>query len=756
MSSPQIVYPLDLTGTASSNLITGEVHDLSGLPATQNRAFVLNYGPFFTDGLVVTNLATGQPLKAASIGSTGGQYVATQLFVDATLRTGKDICAVIVITDLTLPAGLQVSVTAQMLGGDYSASVDAIQQLINGLSLGSQPVAWAGILGKPVLFPPAPHLHDLGDVYGFEYMVAALERIVQAIYIGDTAQLNAIYQYIDHEVAGLQTNISTVAQNLTIHESNYSNPHQVTATQVGLGNVQNYPLATTAQAQAGAVTTAYMTPALTAAAIAAQVGNAFQAHISNYSNPHQVTAAQVGLGSVPNYPLATVPQAQAGTNNTALMTPYLTAAAISTQALTPLNAHINNTSNPHLTTAAQVGLGNVQNFGLAATADAQTGTSNALYMTPLLTAQAIQYQVGNTLNAHINNLSNPHQTTAAQVGLGNVQNYGIATTAQAQAGTATNAYMTPALTASAVTTQALGPLNAHIANLSNPHQVTKAQVGLGSVTNNPQVIAGGGTNMLGNVVRLGWSGSAILAQVDATPMGTVFTASQPDPNLTSHLGNYSNPHQVTAAQVGLGNVNNTSDLNKPISNATQAALNTKPTTNTQAQFSGIFLSTAQDVYLYESSTGNFTVRTGTSAGYNYSTIDGAGNMSIAGQMTASTFRPSDIALKDNPEVATARPLWRELNFWKWDWNAKSGHGGHSTGTMADDVKRAGLTEYLSKFRLMRSPGDPEKGLAAEWSPDYDCVDYQSLAFEMALAAGKEIDRLGAQVKQLMAKLAVKE
>ena len=36
-----------------------------------------------------------------------------------------------------------------------------------------------------------------------------------------------------------------------------------------------------------------------------------------------------------------------------------------------------------------------------------------------------------------------------------------------------------------------------------------------------------------------------------------------------------NPHNVTKAQIGLGNVDNTSDANKPISTATQSALNTK-------------------------------------------------------------------------------------------------------------------------------------------------------------------------------------
>lgn len=46
-------------------------------------------------------------------------------------------------------------------------------------------------------------------------------------------------------------------------------------------------------------------------------------------------------------------------------------------------------------------------------------------------------------------------------------------------------------------------------------------------------------------------------------------------SLASHVGNTSNPHSVTASQVGLGNVDNTSDADKPISTATQLALDGK-------------------------------------------------------------------------------------------------------------------------------------------------------------------------------------
>lgn len=46
-------------------------------------------------------------------------------------------------------------------------------------------------------------------------------------------------------------------------------------------------------------------------------------------------------------------------------------------------------------------------------------------------------------------------------------------------------------------------------------------------------------------------------------------------NLNAHINNRTNPHRVTKEQIGLNQVDNTSDANKPISNATQTALNGK-------------------------------------------------------------------------------------------------------------------------------------------------------------------------------------
>lgn len=65
-------------------------------------------------------------------------------------------------------------------------------------------------------------------------------------------------------------------------------------------------------------------------------------------------------------------------------------------------------------------------------------------------------------------------------------------------------------------------------------------------------------------------------------LGQYYTKSETDSKINTvdnsisiHTSNVSNPHKVTKAQVDLGNVDNTSDLNKPISTATQKALDEK-------------------------------------------------------------------------------------------------------------------------------------------------------------------------------------
>jgi hypothetical protein len=151
-----------------------------------------------------------------------------------------------------------------------------------------------------------------------------------------------------------------------------------------------------------------MTPLRVLQAINRRVYNDFANHVNTSlsTNPHATTKADVGLGSVVNYGVATQAEAQTmsdGASNAKYMTPWLVYRALithlgrtdSASVLSSASAHINNTSNPHGTTAAQVGLGNVANYGVASQVDAETGSSNGVYMTPLRTFQAIARYLAN-------------------------------------------------------------------------------------------------------------------------------------------------------------------------------------------------------------------------------------------------------------------------------------------------------------------------------------------------------------------------
>lgn len=137
------------------------------------------------------------------------------------------------------------------------------------------------------------------------------------------------------------------------------------------------------------------------------------------------------------------------------------------------------------------------------------------------------------------------------VGLGNVDN-----TADKDKPVST-AQATAIVDAKKAGTDAQANLTAHIEDKSNPHEVTKAQIGLENVDNTSD------TNKPVSTAQAE-------AIADAKKAGT-----DAQTTITGHIANKANPHGVTKAQVGLGDVDNTSDANKPISTATQTALDKK-------------------------------------------------------------------------------------------------------------------------------------------------------------------------------------
>lgn len=92
-------------------------------------------------------------------------------------------------------------------------------------------------------------------------------------------------------------------------------------------------------------------------------------------------------------------------------------------------------------------------------------------------------------------------------------------------------------------------LNTHTGNKSNPHSVTKSQVGLGNV---PNVVTNDQTPTYSDTTTLVTLSSGEKISIAFAKIKLAITT------LINHLANKSNPHGVTKSQVGLGSVENKS------------------------------------------------------------------------------------------------------------------------------------------------------------------------------------------------------
>ncbi len=267
-------YPLDLTGRNPDNRILGERHDLDAAVTTGNyRVLVPNYGGFYTRDMVLRDVSGAELRK-------GDDYIATYLYERATTRSGLEVCGAIIVVNPNVSTS--VFLDYQVVGGDFAVSTDALQQVIDTLAEEDRPVEWANIIGKPNEYPAAGHLHALWELYGFEPVVTELERIVQAIMAGDQALHDETRAYALMLFEEAAEDRNRVENRLVDHMEDGTNPHKVTKAQVGLGDVENYKMATDTQAADMSTKTRYMSPHAVGVALATHANPNVNHHDGRY------------------------------------------------------------------------------------------------------------------------------------------------------------------------------------------------------------------------------------------------------------------------------------------------------------------------------------------------------------------------------------------------------------------------------------------------------------------------------------------
>lgn len=374
-----------------------------------------------------------------------------------------------------------------------------------------------------------------------------------------------------HVVTKEQVGLGKVTDNRQVgnddfrhHAADIDNPHNVNNSDIELGNVVNEP-------QISKTT--------------------FNFHITDFKNPHNVTKEQAGLGDVENFKQISNELLQQHILNDLSHIPDLNQFKIDLSIDKILNikqakksdfdAHVSNSS-AHGITKEQVGLKNVDNKKQAKDADFKIHMSaiNPHVVTSedidLKDVPNIKQATPENIKKHFDNIFNPHDVTKKQLGLEFVTNDEQATEVEffAHVGDKNNPHRDNP------TTVGLGNVvnyrqvdkilyNAHVANHDNPHNTTNGQVGLGNVTNDKQATK---EDFDLHVTNYDNPHKTNILQIGLDKVLDVRQGKKEDFDVHA---NKVNPHGTTKEQIGLGSVDNTSDMEKPISNILGAEVSNK-------------------------------------------------------------------------------------------------------------------------------------------------------------------------------------
>lgn len=231
--------------------------------------------------------------------------------------------------------------------------------------------------------------------------------------------------------------------------------------------------------------------------------------------------------------------------------------------------------------------------------------------------------------------------------------------------------------------------DAHAASKSNPHGVTKTQVGLGNVP-----------NVATNDQTPTYSESAALAQLSSgeklsAALGKLARAVR---SLMEHLANTANPHGVTKSQVGLGNVTNDaqvkrSEMGKAGGVATLDGTGQVPASQLPSFVDDVLEYASKSAFPARGETGKIYVALDTNLTWRWS---GSAYVEISKSLalgeTSSTAYPGDKGKALAADLASTKTTVAA--------NTAARHS-HTNKTVLDKITDAMLTAWNGAIRTMR-------------------------------------------------------
>lgn len=207
-------YVLDPTGTSPNNLVSSDIFSVT---PNSNTAIVPSAGMYFASSLIVKDSNTG------ALMTRNVDYICIELSGEMTGKYGQEINAALLW--LGTNSTVSISLQYQCLGGGNAYNSAQLQELIQNTNLNSQQLEWSNILNKPNLYTPNNHVNMLSDIYGFEPVVYAIERLSNVISLGNTASYQALMDWITGQLtnANNPSNLSNYGSLLSAYQKGVNN-----------------------------------------------------------------------------------------------------------------------------------------------------------------------------------------------------------------------------------------------------------------------------------------------------------------------------------------------------------------------------------------------------------------------------------------------------------------------------------------------------------------------------------------------------
>lgn len=277
----------DPTGRNPDNLITGERHTLAAITGFPYKITDMVNGGFYAKSVRVYDADYNRLILNTD-------YILTYKYAKISDSLGLEVCSDIVFLDKTR-VGL-IFISAQMVGGDEAFSLTAVDDYITWFN--QQPAGYVprqlDYSGNQPEWLPGELDKERWRLDTYQPFNNEIYQIARAHLGGNGKSEDAFRNKIQDKYNSF---LNQFTNRLQSHIDNTQNPHGSNKNMIGLGNVQNYPLATDAQARAGVSNVLYQTPALTWATMDTVAYSPLISHINNTQNPHRLTADLIGAPS---------------------------------------------------------------------------------------------------------------------------------------------------------------------------------------------------------------------------------------------------------------------------------------------------------------------------------------------------------------------------------------------------------------------------------------------------------------------------